>query len=412
MKCVVIGAGRIGCGFAGQLLRASGHEVVFAARTPSVVDHMNRVGCYRIRLEQGKVLQEILVEGVRAVSGVDPEAVAAEIADAGLVITAVGAGQLPQIAPIIAQGVVARMARATTLPPLNVLAFENLHSAGPLLKKLVTQALPAHLAGTPIGFSGALVSRAVSRRLGDPRMDKPLLFVGDPHDRFIVDARTCLQPLPDIRGLVAVDDFEAWARHKLYIFSSGHAICAYLGHLKGYHYIHTAIRDPEIRSIVMAAMAEGQRGLAGRYGDSLAGTDKDLKAIMARFANPVLADSVQRVARDPMRKLGGEDRLVGAALLAELAGVAPEKLAMGAAAALCFEGRAGEPEIERTSPRGPRAVEKTLREVCALDTKRGLGGTIAKLWRHLAPDSRRGSVMLSVADGKWTCRESIAGGAA
>src|SRR5204863_138892 len=81
---------------------------------------------------------------------------------------------------------------------------------------------------------------------------------------------------------------------KLYTFCAGHAAAAYFGALKGYRYVHSAIRDPEIRSAVLSAMEEGQRGLEQRYGPELAGDGAELEAIIARFENAALTDPVSR----------------------------------------------------------------------------------------------------------------------
>ena len=259
MKAVVFGSGLIGCGLVGQLLRASGHEVVFVARNPMMVDHLNRIGHYRVHLVKGLETQESIVEGIQAVSTAEPDRVAEEIAEAGLIVTAVGAGNLPQVAPLIAAGLCQRRA------PANVLAFENLANAGPYLRHLIADHLPADFSLAAHGFSGALIDRVVSRRLGNPGRDEPLTFVGDPPATFVVDGQSLRQPLPPIEGMIVADDYTAWIRRKLYTFSAGHAACAYLGYLKGYHYIHSAIRDPEIRNTVVRAMVEGQGGLAARY---------------------------------------------------------------------------------------------------------------------------------------------------
>lgn len=72
------------------------------------------------------------------------------------------------------------------------------------------------------------------------------------------------KPLPEIPGLVRVKDFEAAFNRKLYVFSAGHVTVAYLGFLKGYRYVHAAVRDPEVRTAALEAMREGQQGLAAR----------------------------------------------------------------------------------------------------------------------------------------------------
>jgi mannitol-1-phosphate/altronate dehydrogenase len=52
------------------------------------------------------------------------------------------------------------------------------------------------------------------------------------------------------------------------------------------------------------------------------------------MVNPFVRDTVARVGRDPRRKLGWDDRLVGAMRRARQAGVTPRRYAWGVAAAL------------------------------------------------------------------------------
>ena len=56
--------------------------------------------------------------------------------------------------------------------------------------------------------------------------------------------------------------------------------------------------------------------------------------LLRRMANPFLNDRVERVTRDPLRKLGYDDRFFGTMRLALAAGVQPTNLALGAAAAV------------------------------------------------------------------------------
>ena len=53
MRAVILGPGRIGCGFAGHLLHESGYELTFLAREPVMVEHLNRVRGYRLSLSDG-----------------------------------------------------------------------------------------------------------------------------------------------------------------------------------------------------------------------------------------------------------------------------------------------------------------------------------------------------------------------
>ena len=387
MKAVVLGPGRIGCGFVGQLLHASGYDLVFVGRGP-VVDHLSRLGRYRVRLTDGRNVRDLEVDGVRALHTTDAEAVTRAIADADLVAVSVGPRNLAAVAPLLAAGLGRRSS------PVNVIAFENCTDPGGCLRDAVVRCAPAVRDGGH-GFSGALVSRIVTRRMGVPASEAPLVFLGDSPSSFVVHGPSLCAPLPRVEGLRAVDDFTAQMTKKLYTFGAGHAAAAYLGALKGYRYIHSAIRDREIRAAVLAAMEEGQRGLTVRYGPEVAGDRAELDEIVSRFENAALDDPVSRVGRDPLRKLGPEDRLVGAARLAAQAGVWPRRLALVAAAAICFNctdhpaASAGEPDA-------------TLHTVSGLDPGSGLGREISEAFARLAEGREQDNVLLSVNELVWS----------
>jgi mannitol-1-phosphate 5-dehydrogenase len=392
MKAVIIGPGRIGCGFAGQLLDASGYEITFVARDRRLVEHFRRTGCYRVVLAGAGRQREIAVGGFETLPVSDGEAVAEAIARADVVATAVGPGNLPAVAPLIASGL-ARAAGNT-----NVIAFENLADAGPRLRSMVAENLPGgRRQSARFGFSGAVVSRMVAHRLGDLSGSEPLVFLGDPPEEFIVDGGALRAPAPSIRGMKTAPRYAPCVLRKLYMFSAGHATTAYLGSLKGYHYIHAAIRDPEIREAVLAAMREGQRGLAASFGAEFAGGEDDLHRIVERFENAALSDPIQRVGRDPRRKLGAEERLVGAAQMASRAGISPDNLGLATAAALCFsEGADSLPSHVKGC-----GVAPALQEICGLDASRDVGRLIANRWNELAPGWRKGNLLLSLSQRMW-----------
>jgi mannitol-1-phosphate 5-dehydrogenase len=395
MKAVVIGPGRIGCGLAGELVRGAGCEVVFAARRQEVVDHLNRVGRYTIRIAHGNGATERMIAPVRAVWTGAAHRVAEEISDADVVITAVGAGNLPGIASVIANGLRRRD------EPVNILTFENLGRPCEYLRSLVEEILPRELV-EPHGFSGVMIDRVVTQRLGDPAGDEPFVFVGDAPAEIVVDAANLRAPLPQIATMIVAENYQAWIERKLFTFSAGHAATAYLGFLKGYHYIHTAICDPEIRHAVLEAMTEGQRGLAARYGSEVAGDERDLLDIVARFENAALNDPIRRVGRDPRRKLGPHDRLVGAARLAEQAGVSPKSLSLAVAAALCFcstQSIAGDEVLRQIQlPEGPQVQVETLDCRCKLDH------LVADTWARLGEGWREDNLLLSLEGLLWAWR--------
>jgi mannitol-1-phosphate 5-dehydrogenase len=104
-----------------------------------------------------------------------------------------------------------------------------------------------------------------------------------------------------------------------------------------------AVRDPDVLQLTREAFKEESgAALCRKYGGmdplfTAAGFSDYVEDLLARMMNPHLRDQVDRVTRDPQRKLGWDDRLVGAMRLALRHGVAPQRYARGAAAAaLCL----------------------------------------------------------------------------
>jgi mannitol-1-phosphate 5-dehydrogenase len=395
MKTVIIGAGRIGCGLAGQLLRDSGHEVVFVARSPSVAEHFNRLGRYLVRLVGRGEIRDVMVDGIRAVCADEVERVAEEIADADLLITSVGCDNLKDISGLLAAGIERRV------KPVNVLAFENSGSAGPSLRDWVSRHLPKDFPLDLHGFAGVLISRAVTQRIGDPESDQPLVFLGDTYSRFVVDATGLRGALPHIEGMVITDNYEAWVQKKFSMFSAAHATTAYLGHLKGYRYIHTAIRDPQIRAAVLAVIKEGQQGLAARYGEEIAGDESDRQEVLDRIGNALLCDSIDRVGREPGRKLKPEDRLVGTGRLVEAAGVEPKNLGLAIAAALFFNNYRDSSAFELQHHILTNGGEETIHKFCGVDNKSPLGRFATDAWYRLSEGWQQGRVLLDFERMTW-----------
>jgi mannitol-1-phosphate 5-dehydrogenase len=395
VTAVVFGAGRIGCGFAGELLARSGYPLMFVTRARASADHLNRVGRYVVRLAGRDGTHERIVTGVHAVHGADEAAVARTIADADVVAVSVGPDRLEQIAPMIATGLALRTS------PVNVIAFENGTDPAARLRAMVAASPDGEPVAARHGFASALVPRIVARRIGDCGGDEPLVFVGDPPASFVVDRRGLVAPHPRIEGMTLTDDWTGCVCRKLYLFSAGHAMTAYLGHLKGYHYVHSAILDLEIRAAVLAAMREAQAGLARGFGREIAGDPDDLREIVDRFENAALSDPIVRVGRDPQRKLAVGERLVGALRAADRAGVETEFLALACAAALCFQHPGDERACEMARMLLETDRQRALERICGLEPGCRAAGAVGRHWERLRDGARRGGLLLRLDGLLW-----------
>ena len=121
------GAGNIGRGFIGTLFSKSGYEVTFVDVAKPVVEALHQRGNYPVRILSDEGFTDEIIEHVDAIDGNDASAVAAAIANADVMATAVGANILKFIVPNIANGLKQRFAQSDQ--PLNIIICENLMDA-------------------------------------------------------------------------------------------------------------------------------------------------------------------------------------------------------------------------------------------------------------------------------------------
>ena len=115
---------------------------------------------------------------------------------------------------------------------------------------------------------------------------------------------------------------------------------------------------------LIATVNENQVPLGLRlaeFGFDAAEQDRWVAAALAKFADPAIPDSITRNGRDPERKLGRDDRLIGPALLALRHGHEPAALIRAVLAALDFA------DPDTPSPRSRHgSVSACLEAVCGL----------------------------------------------
>lgn len=377
-QAVIFGAGNIGRGFLGQLFTESGYEVVFVEINRRLVDRLNQQGSYTLRIVNNEVSQDLTIAHVRAVDVRDREAVAREIVAADLLATAVGVRALPQVAPVIALGI-ARRAEAGVASALNIIICENLKDASQSLRAMVQEHLAAEHHGyleERVGFVEPVIARMVPILPDEVREKDPTFVVVEPYKVLPVDKKGFRGEIPDIVGLEAREDFAAYVDRKLYLHNAAHAMLGYLGYQKGLGVGYEALADPQIRPLLDQALDEAAQALVAEYGFDPRVLRAHVADIVVRLANRPLGDTIFRLARDPIRKLGSTDRLVGGARLALKHGIEPDALSWGIAAGLAFDDP-GDPQASRLQEMlREGGLDTILAQVCGLDPAGPLAGMV------------------------------------
>lgn len=370
MRVVIVGAGKLGCGYLVPLFLGAGHEVLLGCRSRDTVDRIRSVGGWRVRVT-GEPPENVHGAATAAVGTTElDEAVAA----ADLVVLSVGVANTTGAASHLVTGLATRRGR-----PVDVWVVENAECAPRVSEALVRTAAARAVRLPSVGVAGAVARVTVGRgSWHEPGVPE---FVSDTARRLVVDARPLHLTPPALPGVHATGQYRARLQEKLFVYNSGHALAAYLGWLRGHRTIDAAIEDPFVRPVVAGALLEGRRAVLGAFPGLLLGRGVDhvgdvhrpVADALARYGNTELADPVSRVARDPLRKLAPGDRLLGpVSLLRRSAHRLPSHFALGVAAALLYGyGDGAVPAADASARRLRRLLEErgvfaVLTRVCGL----------------------------------------------
>ena len=347
MKALMYGAGNIGRGFIAQLFCESGYHTTFVDVVDAVVAQLNERGEYPLYVTRDGEYERQTVTDVSAVDGMDPDAVAAAIAEADIMATAVGVNILKFIAEPISRGVKERMRRGAG--PLDVIVCENKIDANVYLHDLIALYLDAEekrYFDANFGFVEASIGRMVPATPADIKEKEPLAVCVEPYNTLPVDRAAFKGNVPKIAHLLPYNPFELYIERKLYMHNMSHAVCAYLGALFGYEYIWQAADDKRIRYIALAALCESASALSAYHKADVRQLTDHAFDLLSRYDNKLLGDTVARVGRDTVRKLSALDRIPGALKRAAGCGVSNYFIVAGLAAGLLFAPEGDDPSLE------------------------------------------------------------------
>lgn len=318
-KLVLFGAGKIGRSFIGQLFSRGGYEVVFIDVNQQLVEELNRRGEYHVIIK-GTEDQIIPVKQVRGVCAADAEAVIREVASADLAATAVGQAGLHGIFPLLASGL---MQRKTEDPArvLDIIIAENLRNAAVFFREELRKRLPAEYPMDDlVGLVETSIGKMVPIMTRKELQDDPLQVFAEPYNTLILDRKAFKGDIPAVDGLAPKENMKAWVDRKLFVHNLGHAAAAYHGfvHFPQAQYLYEVLDNPEIQREVRAVMQQSAGCLLKKYpGEfTIRSLNDHIDDLLARFANRALGDTLFRVGCDLSRKLGPDDRVVGAIRLA------------------------------------------------------------------------------------------------
>jgi mannitol-1-phosphate 5-dehydrogenase len=378
---IIIGAGKIARGYVGHLVALSQRPICFVDVNETVVRLINERGGYRVHI-LGQADKSMTVTHIRALHSADPR-VADEVARAELAFVAVGGPNLPAVAATLAPGIAAR--RAAGGRPLNIVCCENWHRPAEVLRHGLDERLAgddrAYLA-SQIGIAEATVLRSCIEPTEAQRAADPLAVQAQDYWELQIDAAALAEALPAIAGLKPLRNFRAALERKLFTYNAGNATIAYLGAQRGYRYLYEAAMDPMILEVAQGVYQESGAAICARHGYSAEEQAAFAQQSLRKYQDPTIVDPVERNARDPLRKLGRHDRLIGPACLALEYGIRPFHLALAIGAALKYTNAQDPSAVKLQQMIAGEGLDVVFEKVCEIEPD----GALARLVKERLPD--------------------------
>lgn len=353
-RLVVFGFGPIGAGLFGYEAFRTGDyapPVVVDVQVPLVDALRRNGGHYGLNVAQAGGIDTHVIGPVAAANPLDAAdrgRIVAVLARADIAVTCLpGTGFYDRGEASPAALVAEALAARTLAAPLVLYAAENaVHAAASLVEAVraassVDPRPRLDVRDTVIGkMSGLQADAEAIDQLGLARIapDYPAAMLVEAFEAIRVSGSDA----PGFPTFLAAPDLEPFEYAKLFGHNATHALGAFLGaHLGLPTFAELTRVDGAMALLHDAFELESGAALIRRFHGvdplfTVAGYRRYVVDLLERMTNPHLRDSIERAGRDPRRKLGWDDRLIGTMRVCLAQGIVPRRFALGAAAGLAI----------------------------------------------------------------------------
>jgi mannitol-1-phosphate 5-dehydrogenase len=336
MKALILGGGKIARGFIAHLLHLSKASFVFVDVNEDLVKLINQRRRYTIHI-MGNEEKNCEISDARAIHLMDKASIVNELAGTDIIFTCVGGKNLQMLGSVLADVLREAFRQSIVDKPLNIVTCENWKNpAGELAHVIKENLLEPYLSQFDqlVGVTEAVVMRSGVESPAEVQQADPLSVHVSNYWELPIDRERIIGAPPSLFGCTYIDQFSGFLERKFYTYNAANGTVSYIGFLKNHRYLFEAATDPDIVPILDGVYKETCAALAQKYGIDLAEQETFARSSKAKLQDPNIVDYIERNARDPIRKLGPDDRLVGSARLCMQYGIVPHHLAIAIAAAI------------------------------------------------------------------------------
>lgn len=372
-EVVIIGAGRSGRGMLGEMYYTDGSwHITFADRDASLVSGLRKQGWYTVHMSNMKTgfSRETRVEGFDILNTqTDHDVYIQAMCRAHFISTALMPDAFDQVIADLAEMVRARMGLGVTQPQFITLGanyvglFEYYYKG---IRALLTPEETAYF-DSCIYLVMSIVNRKNMLPPEQERAEDPYRIIGD--DKGVLR----VEDLPELRAFSHLPCFFQLEKNlsaamvvKIWTGNLVQCSMAFVALAHGLEDSYTASFHPLASKYAYYAAAEGYAGVAAQYGLPPR-TPEQARQPVTVFRTKSVNDSLYRIVREPIRKLGKNDRLIGPALCAARHGILPYYICRSCAYAYLYRNERDPQSIQLQEMLARDGIEAIAAKVSGLD---------------------------------------------
>ena len=372
MSCVIFGAGKIARGFIAHLLSLSDIDFIFVEKADALADLINEREQYTINI-LGAPEKNYVVKNAKALKFSQEKEITEAIAEADVVFDAVGGKNLQEIVPFYIKGIEKKAEKGGYL---NFVTCENWKEPAKILKEGVEAGIAPEAReylDNYVGFTESVIMRSGIEAPKELLEKDPLIVNVQNYWHLPVDAARVKGSLPDIKYMEPLTGFAGFLERKFYTYNAANGTTSFVGALLGYKVLAEAAHDERILKILDGVYQETGKALSMKHGISLEEQMAFARTSLNKLQDYTIVDSIERNARDPQRKLGKDDRLVGSARMVLSCGIRPENLCTAIACAVYYRNPEDSSAVALEKVVKEEGIDAVLEKICGIEPEGELG---------------------------------------
>ena len=377
MKAIVFGAGKIARGFIGQLLYLSKTDITFVDIDQQLVDRLNKDQKYHVYILGDSSLDSD-VTGFQAVQLEDEKRIGAALVEADIAFVSVGGANLKSLGEKIG-----RIYKENGIPkkPFNFVTCENWRHAGAFLYEGITAEMEEQektMFDQFVGVNEAVIMRSATQPSDELAMQDATGVWVQNYWYLPISAEHFKGELPPIQDAELMQNFGDFLTQKMYTNNTSNAVIAYHGYLAGYELLAEAANSPEVSALLDEVYEEINQTLVAELHVDPQQQKAFAEKARAKYTDWTIVDRIIRHGKDPLRKLGAQDRLIAPARMALNHGVYPRVIIETIAKALFFDEESDASSRKLKAMRREHGIPYVLQTVCELNEQEPLYREVLK----------------------------------